>query len=131
MPSTLIKRFTRSSEPNCARKVARIASPTWRAATFPACKSRSWPTLPVIVVVLVVGCDKQQPAFETKFFSAVEVIGRRGAGIGELNKPRSVALDRQDNLYVVDMTGRVQKFSPAGQFLLSWQMPQTDKGKPK
>jgi hypothetical protein len=32
---------------------------------------------------------------------------------------------------VVDMTGRVQKFSPSGSFLLSWQMPQTDLGKPK
>src|SRR5256885_15999350 len=36
-----------------------------------------------------------------------------------------------DNLFVVDMTGRVQKFSPEGKFLLSWQMPQTDLGKPK
>src|SRR2546426_12729643 len=31
----------------------------------------------------------------------------------------------------LDMTGRVQKFSPNGAFLLSWQMPQTDLGKPK
>ena len=83
------------------------------------------------LLVLPLGCDKQQPSFQSKFFSGVEVIGRRGAGIGELNKPRSVTLDRQDNLYVVDMTGRVQKFSPRGEFLLSWQMPQTDKGKPK
>ena len=29
------------------------------------------------------------------------------------------------------MTGRVQKFSPEGKFLLTWQMPQTDLGKPK
>src|ERR1041385_1486457 len=29
------------------------------------------------------------------------------------------------------MTGRVQKFSPDGTFLSFWQMPQTDKGKPK
>ena len=29
------------------------------------------------------------------------------------------------------MTGRVQKFSPTGSFLLAWQMPQTDLGKPK
>ena len=49
----------------------------------------------------------------------------------QLNKPRSVAVDTQDNLYVVDMTGRVQKFSSNGVFLLSWQMPQTDLGKPK
>jgi len=64
-------------------------------------------------------------------FSQVEVIGSRGTGPGEFNKPRSLALDTNDNLYVVDMTGRVQKFSPQGKFLLSWQMPQTDLGKPK
>src|SRR5207253_6582397 len=52
-------------------------------------------------------------------------------GVGQLNKPWSVAVDTQDNCYVVDMTGRVQKFSPRGDFLLSWQMPQTDLGKPK
>src|SRR5262249_15334609 len=64
-------------------------------------------------------------------FSRVQIIGARGVGVGELNKPRSVAVDTQDNLYVVDMTGRVQKFSPSGGFLLSWQMPMTDLGKPK
>jgi DNA-binding beta-propeller fold protein YncE len=40
-------------------------------------------------------------------------------------------VDARDNLYVVDMTARVQKFSPDGVFLLGWQMMQTDKGKPK
>jgi DNA-binding beta-propeller fold protein YncE len=51
--------------------------------------------------------------------------------VGELNKPRSVAVDANDNLYVVDMTGRVQKFSPEGKYILGWQMPQIEKGKPK
>ncbi len=69
--------------------------------------------------------------FESQLFGRVEIIGTRGTGVGQLNKPRSVAVDLQDNLYVVDMTGRVQKFSPEGAFLLSWQMPQTDLGKPK
>jgi DNA-binding beta-propeller fold protein YncE len=67
----------------------------------------------------------------SRFFSAVQVIGSRGTGAGQFNKPRSVAVDRNDNLYVVDLTGRVQKFSPDGQYLLAWQMPETDKGKPK
>jgi DNA-binding beta-propeller fold protein YncE len=40
-------------------------------------------------------------------------------------------IDSADNVYAVDMTGRVQKFSPNGIFLLSWQMPQTELGKPK
>jgi ABC-type Fe3+ transport system permease subunit/DNA-binding beta-propeller fold protein YncE len=68
---------------------------------------------------------------ESRLFSSVQIIGERGTGLGQFNKPRSVALDRHDNLYVADMTGRIQKFSPDGKFMLSWQMPQTDKGKPK
>ncbi len=70
-------------------------------------------------------------ALQSQLFSRVQTIGSRGVGVGQLNKPRSVAVDNQDNLYVVDMTGRVQKFSSEGGFLLSWQMPQTDLGKPK
>jgi DNA-binding beta-propeller fold protein YncE len=80
------------------------------------------------------GCpagDPTRASVNSKFFRGVEVIGSRGAGIGEFNKPRSVAVDSQDNLYVVDMTGRVQKFSPDGRYLLSWQMPEIEKGKPK
>ena len=83
---------------------------------------------------LLAGCsveDRRSVPIKSRFFSRVEVIGSRGAGVGELNKPRSVALDASDNLYVVDMTGRVQKFSPDGKFILEWQMPQIEKGKPK
>ena len=67
---------------------------------------------------------------DSQFFSSVQVIGTRGTGLGQFNKPRSVAVDSQDNLFVVDMTGAC-KVLPAGQFLLSWQMPQTDKGNPR
>src|SRR4051812_22150995 len=89
------------------------------------------------LLLLLVGC--QPPSSETqkqfpihsKIFDHVEIIGTRGVGVGQLNKPRSVAIDAHDNLFVVDMTGRVQKFSSNGVFLLSWQMPQTDLGKPK
>jgi DNA-binding beta-propeller fold protein YncE len=68
---------------------------------------------------------------QSQIFDHVEIIGSRGVGVGQLNKPRSVAVDAKDNMYVVDMTGRVQKFSSNGVFVLSWQMPQTDLGKPK
>ncbi len=92
------------------------------------------PALCALALCLLAGCpadDQRSAPVRSKFFSRVEVIGARGAGVGEFNKPRSVALDAHDNLYVVDMTGRVQKFSPDGHFLLDWQMPQTEKGKPK
>lgn len=86
-------------------------------------------------LVLVTGCepdgDKNTVTLPSKLFERAQTIGSRGVGIGELNKPRSVAVDLQDNVYAVDMTGRVQKFSPDGKYSLSWQMPQTDLGKPK
>jgi ABC-type Fe3+ transport system permease subunit/DNA-binding beta-propeller fold protein YncE len=90
--------------------------------------------IPATALLLVTGCTPSSDyAFNHRngLFSRVDVIGSRGTGAGEFNKPRSLAVDRDDNLYVVDLTGRVQKFSPDGEYLLSWQMPQTDKGKPK
>ena len=89
--------------------------------------------LAALFVLVAASCAKKDsPSLaNSRFFRGVEIIGHQGAGVGEFNKPRSVAVDRNDNLYVVDMTGRVQKFSPDGRFLLQWQMPQTDLGKPK
>jgi len=88
--------------------------------------------------LLTLGCaagcsrpDSNGVEIRSSIFSKVEVIGGRGSALGRFNKPRSVAVDQNDNLYVVDMTGRVQKFSPQGAFVLSWQLPQTDLGKPK
>jgi ABC-type Fe3+ transport system permease subunit/sugar lactone lactonase YvrE len=87
------------------------------------------------LALILTGCNPSTPSdqapLDSQLFKCVQIIGSRGVGVGQLNKPRSVAVDAQDNLYVVDMTGRVQKFSSNGVFLLSWQMPQTDKGKPK
>ncbi|HXD01150.1 MAG TPA: 6-bladed beta-propeller [Verrucomicrobiae bacterium] len=90
--------------------------------------------LTAISLAVLTSCSPGNPneqTLDSKIFSRVEVIGTRGTGAGELNKPRSVAVDHQDNLYVVDMTGRVQKFSPDGQFLLSWRMHVEDPGKVK
>jgi DNA-binding beta-propeller fold protein YncE len=93
------------------------------------------PFLLVLLPALLLGCSPRSGSeavpLNSSLFSRVEIIGARGTGLGQFNKPRSLALDTNDNLFVVDMTGRVQKFSPDGKFLLSWQMPQTDLGKPK
>jgi sugar lactone lactonase YvrE len=88
----------------------------------------------LVVSGLLAGCSLEPSdgaTVKSAFFERVEVIGSRGAGLGQFNKPRSVAVDAADNLYVVDMTGRVQKFSPEGVFLDYWQMPVTELGKPK
>lgn len=83
----------------------------------------------------VAGCSRAPApgdgSLPSRVFARVEMIGSRGRALGQFNKPRSVGVDREDNLYVVDMTGRVQVFSSAGAFRHSWRMPETDLGRPK
>jgi DNA-binding beta-propeller fold protein YncE len=84
-------------------------------------------------LILLTGCDtgSSDGGFESAIFSEVRVIGGRGNAPGRFVKPRSVAVDRADNVYVCDMTGRVQKFDPEGNYLLQWQMPEIERGRPK
>jgi sugar lactone lactonase YvrE/ABC-type molybdate transport system permease subunit len=106
----------------------------WRAFSSARCAGALRSFALTALVLTAAGCsrsDEKSVPISSKIFSRVQIIGTRGTGVGELNKPRGVAVDTNDNLYVVDMTGRVQKFTPDGVYLLSWQMPQTDKGKPK
>jgi ABC-type Fe3+ transport system permease subunit len=64
------------------------------------------------MVVLLAGCappaTMNEASLKSRIFNRAEVIGSRGVGLGEFNKPRSVAVDLADNVYAVDMTGRVQ-----------------------
>lgn len=86
-----------------------------------------------VCLIALTSCspNSNSPDLHSRVFSHAEIIGVRGTGLGQFTKPRSLALDRDDNLYVVDMTGRVQRFSPGGEVLSSWRMPETDLGKPK
>ena len=58
------------------------------------------------------------------------VWGRRGIAEGRLLKPRAMAIDDQDQLYVVDTTGRIQVFNPDGEFQRGWKIPETEFGRP-
>ncbi len=82
---------------------------------------------------LAAGCGPwpSDGAFKSEVFSEVHVLGSRGNAPGQFVKPRSIAVDRDDNVYVCDMTGRVQKFDPDGNYLLQWQMPEITRGRPK
>ena len=110
-----------------------LSSPKTGSRIGPGFSSRLF-VAAISVCLLFVGCGRgasNEASLQSRIFDRVQIIGTRGGGLGQFNKPRSVAVDAQDNLYVVDMTGRVQKFSPDGVYLSYWQMPETDKGKPK
>jgi DNA-binding beta-propeller fold protein YncE len=59
-----------------------------------------------------------------------KIIGERGLGPGQFVRPRAAAAGPDGTVYVVDMTARIQRFSPEGEFQMWWQMPEWDKGKP-
>jgi ABC-type Fe3+ transport system permease subunit/DNA-binding beta-propeller fold protein YncE len=105
-----------------------------RPSRAPPTRAAGAVVLALLLAGLAGGCAPAptgETRLESRFFSHVEIIGEHGRGPGQFNKPRSLAVDRADNLYVADLTGRVQKFAPDGTYLLSWQMPETELGKAK
>jgi DNA-binding beta-propeller fold protein YncE len=58
------------------------------------------------------------------------VWGKLGAGDGQFSKPRAIAIDAQDQLYIVDMTARIQVFDADGKFIRGWQTPEHANGRP-
>src|SRR5262249_54427854 len=59
------------------------------------------------------------------------VWGRRGVRPGDFVKPRAIAIDRDDRLYVVDFTARIQVFDRDGKHLgLTWTTPDYRNGRP-
>ncbi len=59
-----------------------------------------------------------------------KVWGVHGIVKERMHKPRAMAIDHQDNLYLVDFTARILVYDADGNFLRSWNTPQRDSGRP-
>ena len=60
----------------------------------------------------------------------VEIIGGPGASPGRFAQPRSAAVEPGGRCFVVDKSGRVQRFSAAGVVEKVWSTPAVEKGRP-
>jgi DNA-binding beta-propeller fold protein YncE len=58
------------------------------------------------------------------------VWGVQGIDKGELQKPRAIAIDKYDQIYLVDMTARIQVYDADGQYLRGWRTPVSKNGRP-
>jgi DNA-binding beta-propeller fold protein YncE len=58
------------------------------------------------------------------------VWGKQGVLDGELVRPRAVAIDAHDRLYIVDYTARIQVFDRYGKFITGWKTPDYRNGRP-
>jgi len=74
---------------------------------------------------LLGGCTRGLPADEPE-----AVFGETGLGPGEFSYPRAIAVAADDAVFVVDKSGRIQRFSPEGDFEAGWHMPEYAAGKP-
>jgi streptogramin lyase len=73
-------------------------------------------------LLLLAGCQHDEPEL---------VWGRKGTQPGDLVRPRAVAIDADDHLYIVDFTARIQAFDRDGHFLdLCWTTPDYRNGRP-
>ena len=77
-------------------------------------------------LLLLAGCTHSPQAEGT----ADLIWGRAGITDGRLQKPRAVAIDARDQLYIVDMTARIQVFDVDGKFLRGWKTPVSKNGRP-
>jgi len=80
----------------------------------------------LLVAVLLPGCIGA-----TNSVGHLEGIwGSRGISEGRLQKPRAMAIDAHDQIYIVDMTARIQVFDTHGTYLRGWRTPEHQLGKP-
>jgi hypothetical protein len=75
--------------------------------------------------IALAGCDAVPTGGQLE-----KVWGRRGISDGRFQKPRAIAIDAEDRLYIVDMTARIQVFDVDGEFIRSWQTPTHENGRP-
>jgi ABC-type Fe3+ transport system permease subunit/DNA-binding beta-propeller fold protein YncE len=90
-----------------------------------------WLTLSVIFAACAMsltGCDgKSRPPEETEVLSS---FGESGRGQGQFIHPRAIDITTDGTLFIVDKTGRIQKFGSKGNFLATIEMPLVEMGKP-
>jgi len=61
---------------------------------------------------------------------AIAVFGAPGSDEGQFAGPRAIGVGPDTMLYIIDRSGRVQKFDPDGTFVGSWELPESEKGTP-
>jgi DNA-binding beta-propeller fold protein YncE len=81
----------------------------------------------LILALFPLGCDEK----DAQTIGRLDKIwARHGISEGRFQKPRAMTIDARNQIYVVDMTARIQVFDADGQFLRYWQTPDHRFGKP-
>jgi DNA-binding beta-propeller fold protein YncE len=80
-----------------------------------------------LVLIFLAGCARTAPP---EGLSPIRSLGGPGSEEGRFATPRATAWDPRGFIYVVDKTGRIQKFDGDGKYLKAWSTPESEKGRP-
>ncbi len=80
----------------------------------------------IAIFAAAVGCERRPLSPN----GVVHIFGGVGLGPGKFSYPRAVTVAADGSIFVVDKSGRIQRFSGDGTFETLWRMPQTAQGKP-
>jgi len=84
--------------------------------------------LAVFAVFLFLACGCDPPPLTEN--GVVDIFGEVGLADGAFSYPRAIAAEPGGAVFVVDKSGRIQRFASDGTFELGWPMPESAKGKP-
>jgi DNA-binding beta-propeller fold protein YncE len=85
------------------------------------------PALAIAVgLVNVLGCHSR----EGEIGRLEAVWGARGLMPGQLIKPRAIAITPDRRIYLVDMRAMIQGFTPDGEYVVGWESPCHEFGRP-
>lgn len=87
-------------------------------------------TLTLVFVCLVNGCARVDSA-TVKSVKPPQIWGTRGTAPGKFLEPRAIAIAPNNLAYIVDSSGRIQKWTTDGKFIRGWLAPSIDKGRPE
>ncbi len=102
------------------------------AVLVPRLMRRSF-ALPLLacVVIFPFGCRPSTDTVNPQPVDFKTHFGQAGTIPGRFDYPRSLAIDgAREELYVVDKTARIQRFTLSGTYLGEWRMPRWENGKP-
>ncbi len=104
-----------------------IANPTSAGRDRPAGRAARLVGFALLIALAVAsGCREH----EMRGRKPDLVFGEQGMGPGQFVYPRAMVIAPDGRVFVVDKTARIQRFSPDGEFEISWQMPEWEAGKP-
>ncbi len=77
------------------------------------------------------GCGGSDGAINSGGLGKLDTVwGVHGIVKGRMHKPRAMAIDQDDNLYLVDFTARILVYDADGNFLRGWSTPASESGRP-